>query len=75
MTEPTRDIGIGIMAAVVTLLSLAGALWALASGGWWLLTLTLLLPLAAVCGYGTYDSLTLAERDEHGNKTSGRMSA
>lgn len=64
MTEPTREIGIGIMAAVVTCLSLAGALWALASGGWWLLALIPLLPLAIVCGYGTYDSLKLAERDE-----------
>ena len=64
MTEPTRDIGIGIIAAVVTCLSLAGALWAIASGGWWLLTLALLLPLAVVCGYGTYDSLKLAERDD-----------
>lgn len=69
MTEPTRDIGIGIMAAVVTCLSLAGAAWAVLSGGWWLLALALLLPLAVVCGYGTYDSLTPAQRDEHGNKT------
>lgn len=68
MTEPTRDIGIGIIAAIVTCLSLAGALWAAVSGGWWLLALALLLPLAVVCGYGTYDSLTLAERDEHGKR-------
>ena len=56
------------MAAVISCLSLAGALWAVTSGGWWLLTLALSLPLAIVCGYGTYDSLTLAHRDEHGKK-------
>jgi len=68
MNEPTRDIGIGIIAAVVTCLSLAGAIWAVASGGWWLLALAVLLPLAVVCGYGTYDSLTLAQRDEQGKR-------
>ena len=56
------------MAAVMTCLSLAGSIWAVTAGGWWLLTLTLTLPLALVCGYGTYDSLTLAPRDEHGKK-------
>lgn len=56
------------MAAVVTCLSLAGSIWAATAGGWWLLTLALTLPLALVCGYGTYDSLTLAPRDEHGKK-------
>ena len=65
-TEPTREVGIGIAALVITGFSLIGGIAALIAGGWWLLALVLLVPLTAVCGYGAAESFKLAERDEHG---------
>lgn len=71
-SEPTREIGIGIAALITAVLSLGGSIAALIAGGWWLLALVLLIPLLVVCGYGTAESFTQAERDEQGNRIHGR---
>lgn len=67
--EPTRNIPIGVMAAVVAVACLAGAFWiAVFLGGWWMLAWIVLVPLGGTCAYGVHESFQKVPRDAKGNR-------
>jgi MFS family permease len=67
--EPTRNVAIGVMAAVVSLVCLGGIVWALTA--WWSwrsLLLLVFVPLGLVCAYGVDESFKKVPRDAKGNQ-------
>lgn len=63
----TRDpLGI-VTATCLAVITLTLTLTVLTAGGWWLLALAPLVPLAAVTAYGYWASVPRRHRDEKGN--------